>query len=169
MKNTFVALLLAFAAVPVWSATLPSELAAKGQWQGRGVQVGAPFTACATISPYMDDTLVHVKYDVFFDVPGRAPVKSEAFFAILDDGVVEGVSFDNQSNSFQITGRHEPNSLQTQWSRHGTAVGISSWRLSEDGETLTFANFGLMPDGTALEIGAVEFSRVAAGTSCTPG
>jgi hypothetical protein len=166
MKSAIGSLLLFACVAPAVAATVPSQLAANGQWQGRGVQVGNAFTACAAISPHMDDTLVHLRLELRFDEQGRAPIKSEAFLAMLGDGEVEGVSFDNQTNSFQVSGRHDRNGMQTQWSRHGSPVGRSAWHLSEDGQRLTFQTFGLMPDGRVLEIGAVEFSRAPDGTTC---
>jgi hypothetical protein len=165
MKSA-VAALLVLATMPALSATPPSDLAANGHWQGRGVQVGNAFTACASIAPHMDDTLVHLQLDLRFDAPGRGPIKSEAFLAMMDGGVVEGVSFDNQTNSFQVSGRYDRTSMQTQWSRQGAPIGRSAWRLSEDGQRLTLQTFGLMPDGQVLEIGAVEFTRAPAGSAC---
>lgn len=165
MKSA-VTLLLVLATMPALSATPPSQLAVIGHWQGRGMQVDSAFTACASIAPHMDDTLVHLKLDLRFEAPGRGPVKSEAFLAMLGDGVVEGVSFDNQTNSFQVSGRHDRSNMQTQWSRHGSLIGRSAWRLSDDGQHLTLQTFGMMPDGRVLEIGAVEFTRAPAGSAC---
>jgi hypothetical protein len=165
MKHA-VALLLVLASLPAGAATPPSGLTANGRWEGKGIQVGEPFTACATIAPHMDDTLVHVTLDLRFDDAGHAPLRSEAFLTMRDGGVVDGVSFDNRTNAFQVTGRYNRDGMQTEWSRHGSVIGKSAWRLSEDGQRLTLQTFGLMPDGRVLEIGAVEFSRIAAAAPC---
>jgi len=46
------------------------------------------------------------------------------------------------------------------------AITQTEWRLSEDGKTLRFARYGLMPSGEMKEIGEVLLEKLPAGNSC---
>lgn len=164
--KSIAAFLFILCATPVLSAVKPSELTVLGTWQGKGEYVGVPFTACAKLAPYLDDTFVRMDYSVHFGTANASPRKSETFYALLDGGKVEGVSIDNRTNAFQISGTYSDGRMSTQWFKSGKAVGRSEWRLSDDGRQLLFASYGVMQDGTVLEIGEVALVRIPAGGDC---
>lgn len=167
MKSAILALSLLFACGATSAKISPEKMAVVGEWSGRGETVGNAFSACAAFAPYMDNIYLHLDFSTRYDNPGVLPdVESEYFYYFLDDGRIEGVALDNQSNVFQLTGSHDSRTATLQWLKNGAVVGQSEWVLSKDGKTLTFTRFGLLPDGELKEIGEVLLQRLPAGKSC---
>ena len=167
MKPAILALSLLLACGTASAKISPEKMAVVGEWSGRGETVGNAFSACAAFAPYMDDIYLHLDFSTRYDNPGVLPdVDAEYFYFLLDDGRIEGVSLDNQSNVFQLTGKHDGASATLQWLKNGNAVGKSEWRLSDDGKRLTLKRFGLLPDGELKEIGEVVLQRLPAGKRC---
>lgn len=167
MKPMSLAVALLFAAGTATAALSPDKMRAVGEWSGRGETVGNAFTACAVFAPYMDNLYLHLDFSTRYDATGSLPdIEAEYFYYFLDDGRIEGVSLDNQSNVFQLTGKHDASTATLQWLKNGNAVGKSEWRLSDDGQTLTFKRFGLLPGGELKEIGEVLLRKLPAGESC---
>lgn len=153
----------AFAAVP----PNPKNFKVIGQWSGKGSMVGKPFSACAVFSPYMSNAYLHLDYSLRFnESPNVTSLHQEAFYYFLANGSIEGVSLDNQSNTFQIIGEYAPNVASNKWLKAGKEIGATQWQLSTDGNTLTFSNFGLLKSGELMQIGEVSFTRMASGKSC---
>jgi hypothetical protein len=137
-----------------------------GEWSGRGDTVGQPFTACARFSPYMNGAYLHLDYSMRYDKTGELPNQTtESFYTFLDGGRVEGVSLDSLSNVFQLEGTYADHRMSLAWLKNGNTAGKAEWRLSEDGNTLTFVRFGQL-GGEFKEIGEVKMSRLPAGKSC---
>lgn len=167
MKRAIPAIFLALACSAAVAKTAPDDMRVIGEWSGRGETVGNAFSACAAFAPYMDNIYLHLDFSTRYDKPGSLPdVDAEYFYYLLDDGRIEGVSLDNQSNVFQLTGKHDAGTATLQWLKNGDPVGKSQWRLSDDGKTLTLKRFGLLPDGELKEIGEVVLQRVPSGKSC---
>lgn len=150
------------------AAKTPSEHGrVHGEWSGRGETAGQAFTACAKFAPYMNNVYLHLDYRVNYDAGTSLPAQqTESFYVFLDEGKVEGVTLDNASNVFQINGTYSDQTMSTRWLKNGNAVGKSEWRLSQDGNTLLFMRYGLMPDGELKEIGEVKMTRVTDGKRC---
>jgi hypothetical protein len=128
--------------------------------------VGQPFTACAKFAPYMKDVYLHLDYSMRYDKAGDLPSQmAESFYTFLEGGRVEGVSLDSQSNVFQLNGIYTDHRMSVTWLKNGNTIGKSEWRLSADGNTLTFVRFGQL-DGEFKEIGEVKMSRLPAGKAC---
>ena len=137
-----------------------------GEWSGRGDTVGQPFTACAKFAPYMKNVYLHLDYSTHYDKAGELPDQmTESFYTFLDGGRVEGVSLDSQSNVFQLDGTYSDHRMSVAWLKNGNTIGKSEWRLSADGNTLTFVRFGQM-GGEFKEIGEVTMNRLQAGKTC---
>ncbi len=166
MKIPAIALSLCMACCAVSAAPAPDKMPVIGEWSGRGETVGNAFSACATFSPYMDNLYLHLDYSVNYDKGSLPDLKTETFYYFLDDGKVEGVSLDNQSNVFQLNGIYAERRMSTQGLKNGKAIAQTEWRLSEDGKTLSFVRFGQMPSGEMKEISEVTMTRVPEGGSC---
>lgn len=167
MKSAILALSLLLACGAAAAKISPEKMAVVGEWTGRGETVGNAFTACAVFAPYMDDIYLHLDFSTRYDAIGALPdIESEYFYYFLDDARIEGVSLDNQSNVFQLSGSHDGATATLQWLKNGKIVGQSEWHLSKDGKTLTFTRFGLLPNGELKEIGDVLLQKLPAGESC---
>lgn len=167
MKPAILALSLLFACGATSAKISPEKMAVVGEWTGRGETVGNAFTACAVFAPYMDDIYLHLDFSTHYDAIGALPdIESEYFYYFLDNARIEGVSLDNQSNVFQLSGSHDGATATLQWLKNGNIVGQSEWRLSDDGKRLTLKRFGLLPDGELKEIGEVVLQRLPAGKRC---
>ena len=169
MKSAILAFSLLLASGGAVAKVSPESMSVVGEWSGRGENVGKPFTACAVFSPYMDNVYLHLDYSTRYDTPGQLPdMESEFFYYFLADGKIEGVSLDNQSNVFQLSGSHDAKTASLQWLKNGNVVGKSEWRQSADGKTLSLKRFGQLESGELMEIGEVILHRLPAGKSCRP-
>lgn len=167
MKTAILAFSLLLASGGATAKVSPEGMGVIGEWSGRGETVGKAFTACAVFAPYMDNVYLHLDYSTRFDNPGELPdMEAEFFYYFLDDGRIEGVSLDNQSNVFQLSGSHDAKSATLQWLKNGNVVGKSEWRQSADGKTLSLKRFGQLASGELMEIGEVLLQRLPAGKSC---
>ena len=166
MKIPVIALSLCMACCAVSAAPAPDKMPVIGEWSGRGETVGNTFTACATLSPYMDNLYLHLDYSVHYDKAGLPALKTETFYYFLDGGKDEGVSLDNQSNVFQLNSIYAERRMSTQGLKNGKAIAQTEWRLSEDGKTLSYVRFGQMPSGEMKEISEVAMTRVPDGGHC---
>lgn len=167
MKSAILAFSLLLASGGAAAKISPEGMGIVGEWSGRGETVGNAFTACASISPYMDNLYLHLGYSVHYDKAGLPALKSETYYYFLDDGKVEGVSLDNQTNVFQLNGVYASRRMSTQGLKNGKAFIQTEWRLSEDDKTLSFVRYGLMPSGDMKQISEVSLTRLPAGQSCT--
>jgi hypothetical protein len=160
-------LLIACSGVAASEKMAPDSMAVIGQWQGRGDTVGQEFTTCARFAPYMNNLYLHLDYRVHYDQNNGVPdAYNESFYYFLEDGQVEGLSLDNFSNMFQITGRFADQRMSTQWLKNGKIAGKAEWVLSKDNQTLTIVRFGLLESGELKEIGTVVMSRLQNGEVC---
>lgn len=166
MKIPAIAFSLCMACCTVSAAPAPDKMSVIGKWSGRGETVGNTFTTCATLSPYMDNLYLHLDYSVHYDNAGLPDLKSETFYYFLDDGRIEGVSLDNQSNVFQLNGIYASNRMSTKGLKNGKTAAQTEWRLSEDKKMLSFVRYGLMPSGEMKEISEVTMTRVPEGGLC---
>jgi len=166
MKIPVIALSLCLACCAVSAAPAPDKMPVIGKWSGRGETVGNTFTACATLSPYMDNLYLQLDYSVHYDKAGLPALKTQTFYYFLDDGRVEGVSLDNQSNVFQLNGVHTRNRMSTQGLKNGKTATQTEWRLSEDYKTLSFVRYGLMPSGEMQAFSEVAMTRVPEDGRC---
>ncbi|MFZ9347637.1 MAG: hypothetical protein ACO24Z_02725 [Arenimonas sp.] len=111
----------------------------------------------------MNDVYLHLDYSMRYDKAGELPNQTtESFYTLLDGGRVEGVSLDSLSNVLQLNGTYADHRMNVTWLKNGNTVGKAEWRLSEDGNTLTFVRFGQM-GGEFKEIGEVKMNRLPAG------
>ena len=167
MKAAILAFSLLLAGGSATANIAPENMAAVGEWSGRGENVGQAFSACAVFAPYMDGIYLHLDYSVRYDEPGALPdMESEFFYYFLGNDKIEGVSLDNQSNVFQLDGCHDAKSATLQWLQHGNVVGKSEWRQSADGKSLSLKRFGRLESGELMEIGEVLLTKMPDGKSC---
>jgi hypothetical protein len=149
------------------AASGPDRTQILGEWSGRGENVGQPFSACAKFTPYMDNVYLHLDYRTRYDNAGSLPDQTtESFYTFLESTRVEGVTLDSLSNVFQLNGIYSDHRMSVLWLKNGNTIGKSEWRLSADGNTLTFVRFGQM-GGEFKEIGEVNMSRLQNGEHCT--
>ena len=136
-------------------------------FRSKGRMIDKPFSACAVFSPYMDNTYLHLDYSLRFnESPTVTSLHQEAYYYFLANGTIEGVSLDNQSNTFQIIGTYKALGASNKWLKAGKEIGATHWQLSADGKTLTYSNFGLLKNGELMQIGEVTFTRLASGKTC---
>jgi hypothetical protein len=167
MKSAILAFSLLLASGVSAAKVSPEGMGIIGEWSGNGETIGKAFTACAVFTPYMDNVYLHLDFSTRYEKPSDLPdIQAEYFYYFLDDGNIEGVSLDNQSNVFQLTGSHDARTATLQWLKNGNVAGKSEWRLSKDGKTLTFKRFGLLPNGELKEIGDVLLQKLPDGKSC---
>ncbi len=160
-------LLLACGGVAASEKMAPDSMAVIGEWSGRGDTVGQNFTACARFAPYMNNLYLHLDYRTYYDQADGLPDQySESFYYFLDDGQVEGLTLDNFSNMFQLSGRSSERSMSTQWLKNGRPAGKTDWALSEDGKTLTFVRFGQLESGELKQMGEVRMQKLPEGQRC---
>jgi hypothetical protein len=160
-------LLIACSGVSASEKMAPDSMPVIGEWQGRGDTVGRAFTACARFAPYMNNLYLHFDYRVHYDQDNGLPdAYTESFYYFLEDGQVEGLSLDNFSNMFQISGRFADHRMSTQWLKNGQPAGKTEWALSKDNQTLTFTRYGLLESGELKEIGTVNLQKVPQSQTC---
>jgi hypothetical protein len=167
MKRPAILLSLLLACTGATAKTTPDHEQVHGEWSGRGDTVGQAFSACAKFSPYMNGAYLHLDYAMRYDTAGAMPNQmTESFYTFLDNGRVEGVSLDSLSNVLQLNGTYADHRMNVDWLKNGKTIGKAEWRLSADGNTLTFVRFGEM-GGQFKEIGEVKMNRLPAGKSCS--
>jgi hypothetical protein len=169
MNKMILAATLLIACIPAWAKPSPEQMSIIGEWSGHGDNIGNAFNACATFSPYMDNMYVHLDYRVHYQKPSSLPdMQSEYFYYFLDNGKLEGISLDSQSNVFQLGGNYDRQSANLQWFKNGKVIGESQWQLSADGKTLSLRRFGQLGTGEVMEIGSVLFNKLPKGQRCHP-